>query len=69
MLDTAVQALETDQKRALEMFNSGHPAFKQGDLYVYCADSRGTILAHGLRQLIGQDLATLKDRVFRRSSG
>ena len=37
MLDTAVQALETDQTGALEMFNSGHPAFKQGDLYVYCA--------------------------------
>ena len=62
MLDTAVQALETDQTRALEMFNSGHPAFRQGDLYVYCADSRGTILAHGLPQLIGQDLARLKDK-------
>jgi Single Cache domain 2 len=62
MLDTAVRALETDQTRALEMFNSGHPDFKQGDLYVYCADSRGTILAHALPQLIGQDLATLKDK-------
>ena len=62
MLDTAVRALETDRTRALAMINSGHPAFKQGDLYVYCADSRGTILAHGLPQLIGQDLATLKDK-------
>jgi signal transduction histidine kinase len=62
MLDTAVRALETDQTRALEMFNSGHPAYKQADLYVYCADARGTILAHGLPQLIGQDLATLKDK-------
>ena len=62
MLDTAVRALETDQTRALEMFKSDHPAFKQGDLYVYYADSRGTILAHGLPQLIGQELATLKDK-------
>jgi hypothetical protein len=62
MLERAVLALERDEAAGLEMFNSGDPAFKRGDLYVYCADANGKILAHGLPALIGRDLAALKDK-------
>ncbi|MCP3370007.1 cache domain-containing protein [Bradyrhizobium cajani] len=62
MLELAVLALKGDEATALEMFNRGHPAFRRGDLYVYCADANGKILAHGLPDLIGRDLAALKDK-------
>jgi signal transduction histidine kinase len=62
MLELAVLALKGDEATALEMFKRGHPAFKRGDLYVYCADANGKILAHGLPDLIGRDLAALKDK-------
>ena len=62
MLDLAIVALERDEAAALETFNRGDPAFKRGDLYVYCADANGKILAHGLPALIGGDLAALKDK-------
>ena len=62
MLELAVLALKGDEATALEMFKRGHPAFKRGDLYVYCADANGKIVAHGLPELIGRDLATLKDK-------
>lgn len=62
MLHVAILALKGDEATALEMFNAGHSAFKQGDLYVYCADASGKILAHGLPALIGQDLAVMKDK-------
>jgi hypothetical protein len=39
MLELAILALKGDEATALEMFNRGHPAFKRGDLYVYCADA------------------------------
>ena len=62
MLEVAILALKADQAKALEMFNRGHPAFRQGDLYVFCADAAGKIVAHGLPSLVGQDLAALKDK-------
>ena len=62
MLDLAVLALKGDEATALEMFSKGHTAFKRGDLYVYCADASGKILTHGLRALIGRDLAAMKDK-------
>ena len=62
MLERAVLALERDEAAGLEMFKRGDPAFKRGDLYVYCADANGKILAHGLPALIGGDLAALKDK-------
>jgi Single Cache domain 2 len=62
MLELAILALKGDEATALEMFNRGHPAFKRGDLYVYCADANGKILAHGLPALVGRDLAALKDK-------
>ena len=54
MLERAVLALERDEAAGLEMFNSGDPAFKRGDLYVYCADANGKILAHGLPAVSGR---------------
>lgn len=62
MLEVAVLALKTDQTKALEMFWRGHPTFRQGDLYVFCADTSGKIVAHGLPSLIGRDFAALKDK-------
>jgi hypothetical protein len=62
MLEAAITALKDDQESALRRFNGGDPAFRQGDLYVFCADATGTIVAHGLPDLIGRDLATFKDK-------
>src|SRR5262245_7459445 len=62
MLEAAVLALKADQAKALEMFQRGDPAFKQGDLYVFCADAAGVIVAHGLPSLVGRDFASLKDK-------
>ena len=62
MLEVAVLALKADQAKALEMISRGHAAFRQGDLYVFCADATGKVIAHGLPWLIGQDFAALKDK-------
>ncbi len=44
---------------AVEAFKT--PEFKQGDLYLFCYDYKGTCLAHGgMPQLVGKNLWDLK---------
>jgi len=47
MLDKAVAALKDNKEKALDMFNKGEGGFKDGDLYVFCANaSDGILTAH-----------------------
>jgi len=55
-------ALKADQAKALERFSREDAAFRQGDLYVFCANAAGKVVAHGLPWLVGQDFAALKDK-------
>jgi hypothetical protein len=60
MLDKAVTAVKTDKTKALEMFNNGQGGFKDGDLYVSCADaSDGVVTAHPTAK--GAQLKDIKD--------
>jgi signal transduction histidine kinase len=63
MLEVAVLALKGDKESALAMFNDRHnTVFRHGDLFVFCADAQGRIVAHGLPTLIGKDFNALKDK-------
>lgn len=47
MLDRAVAAVKQNKAKALEMFNECKDAFKDRDLYVFCANAfDGIITAH-----------------------
>jgi len=47
MLERAVVALKADKQKALDTFNKGASAFKDRDLYVFCANaSDGILTAH-----------------------
>jgi hypothetical protein len=65
MLLKAEAAIKTDKTKALSMFNMGEGGFRDGDLYVFCANiSDGKIVAQGnpnAKQQLGQDQRTLKD--------
>ena len=65
LLLKAEAAVKADKTKALEMFNSGEGGFRDGDLYVFCANiSDGKIVAQGnpnSKQLLGQDQRMLKD--------
>ena len=60
MLIKAIAAVRADKAKALDMFNNGEGGFRQGDLYVFCANaSDGTIVATGnpnLKQALGTDI-------------
>ena len=61
MLDRAVAAVKKDKAKALDMFNKGEGGFKDGDLYVFCANaSDGTITAHPA--LKGEHLQDIKGK-------
>ena len=63
LLEVAVLALKGDKVSALAMFNDRfNTVFRSGDLFVFCADEQGWIVAHGLPELVGQDFTTLKDK-------
>ena len=65
MLSKAVAAVKADKVKALDMFNKGEGGFLDGDLYPFCSNSSdGKFVAIGnpnAKQLIGQDMRTLKD--------
>jgi hypothetical protein len=65
MLLKAEAAVKADKTKALEMFNAGEGGFRDGDLYVFCANiSDAKIVAQGnpnAKQQLGQDQRTLKD--------
>jgi hypothetical protein len=60
MLMKAIAAVKADKSKALEMFNKGEGGFRDGDLYVFCANAGdGTLVAIGnpnLRQALGVDV-------------
>ena len=62
MLVKAVAAVKADKTKALDLFNKGEGGFHDRDLYVFCSSMPdGKIVAHAAKQLIGQDVRTLKD--------
>jgi hypothetical protein len=64
MLMKAVAAVKADKAKALEMFNKGEGGFRDRDLYVFCNDSTGKIVAQGnpnRQNMLGQDERTMKD--------
>ena len=46
LLDRGIALLNIDKNRALEQFTSGDGGMVQGDLYVFCFVSEGTLTAH-----------------------
>jgi len=60
MLERAVAAVEQDKTKALEMFNKENGAFRDRDLYVFCANlSDGVETAHPTHR--GFKLQEMKD--------
>jgi hypothetical protein len=60
MLMKAIAAVKADKAKALDMFNKGEDGFRDGDLYVFCANlSDATLVAIGnpnLKQALGVDV-------------
>jgi hypothetical protein len=60
MLLKAIAAVRADKAKALDMFNKGEGGFREGDLYVFCANlSNATLVAIGnpnLKQALGMDI-------------
>jgi hypothetical protein len=60
MLERAVEAIEADKEKALEMFNKGEGGFKDRDLYVFCVNaSDGMETAHPTHR--GRKITDIKD--------
>ncbi len=60
MLERAVTPVKQDKAKALEMFNDPNGAFRDRDLYVFCAnDSDGVETAHPTHR--GFKLSEMKD--------
>jgi len=59
MLKRAVTMLNSDEKRALDLFTSGHGGFMQKDLYVFCMGADGMLTAHP--HFMGNSLKNWKD--------
>jgi len=57
--------VKADETKAIAMFNAGDGGFRNGDLYVFCANmTDGKIVAQGnpnAKQQLGQDQRTLTD--------
>jgi len=61
MLEKAVVAVKENKERALALINKGEAGFKDGDLYVYCANaSDGVLTAHPY--LKGEHLQEIKGK-------
>jgi signal transduction histidine kinase len=60
MLDEAAIEMKADPAAAIVKFNDPDGAFRDRDLYVFCANvSDGVLVAHP--KIVGTDLRTLKD--------
>jgi hypothetical protein len=59
MLRRAVTMLKSDEKRALDLFTSGHGGFMHKDLYVFCMGADGMLTAHP--HFMGNSLKNWKD--------
>jgi signal transduction histidine kinase len=65
MLRNVVLEVTINREHAFAMFNQGGERFLNGDIYVFCFDSRdGNFVATGnanSKDLLGKDIRTLKD--------
>jgi signal transduction histidine kinase len=62
MLERAVAELKADPAAALEKFNKGREGFQDRDLYVFCANRDGKLVAHTTARMLGDDITKFKDR-------
>lgn len=65
MLEKAVAAVKADEAKALDMFNKGEGGFyiKTRDIYPFCFNKAdGKIVATQLKQALGKDIRTIKDK-------
>jgi len=63
MLDRAATAINDDRDQAINDFNAGVEGFKDRDLYVFCADDMGELVAHGANQdLLGSSILDFTDK-------
>ena len=65
MLMNVIDEVKVNRENAFEMFNTDGGRFHNGDIYVFCTDSRtGKFVATGnpnTKDLLGKDVRTLKD--------
>jgi len=62
LLDKAVKTVQADgSTKALASFNDPKGPFVDRDLYVFCYGPDGKITAHRDPQMVGNEVATLKD--------
>jgi cytochrome c len=57
----AAHIQEVGKEKAFADFNRRDGGFIDGDLYVFCYDSKGVILAHGNPAFMGRNMQRLKD--------
>src|SRR5262249_53709042 len=62
MLDRAVAAVKEDKAKALDMFNNGEGAFKDRDLYVWCANGSDGIVTAQPYMNRGKQLRDIKGK-------
>lgn len=63
LLEKAVAAIKVDEKKAIEEFNDPKGAFRDRDLYVFCAAAPTyNFTAHAKPELRGTPLAALVDK-------
>jgi signal transduction histidine kinase len=63
ILEVTVLALKGDRQQALDALKRGNAALRgDDDVYAYCIDARGRVLAHGLPELVGRDITRLADK-------
>ena len=60
MLKKVVAELKKDKAAALAKFNNDQSCFRDRDLYPFCANLNGTIIAHPT--LVGENQKQLKDK-------
>lgn len=61
MLERAVVELKAGEAGALAKFNDARGGFRDRDLYIFCADKDGKLVAHPALPL-GTDMRILKDK-------
>lgn len=61
MLDRAVTELKAGEAGALAKFNDAAGGYRDRDLYIFCADKDGKLVAHPALPL-GTDMRALKDK-------
>ena len=61
MLDRAVNELKAGEVGALAKFNDAAGGYRDRDLYIFCADQDGKLVAHPALPL-GTDMRAIKDK-------